>query len=113
MGARVTLLSADEHDRAVARTSHVPQLLASALSVLGASSRAAGAAGPAFERATLVAGGAEGMWRDIFATNADEVATALAELGAQLEALHAGFAQNPPDLGPALALLAEARQKRG
>jgi prephenate dehydrogenase len=113
VGARTALMSVEEHDRAVARTSHVPQILASALAVLGAPARAAGAAGPAFERATRVAGGAEAMWRDIFATNADEIAAALVELGAELDAARAALRREPPALEPLLGLLARARAERG
>lgn len=112
LGARSVRMTAPEHDRAVARTSHVPQILASALAVLGAPARAAGAAGPAFERATLVAGGAEAMWRDIFATNADEIAAALGELGAELAVARDALGRSPPDLAPLLSLLAEARARR-
>src|SRR5690606_19180123 len=80
VGGRPVVGSAAAHERAVARTSHVPQLLASALSVLVDRAGALEAAGPAFERATLGAGGSVSMWGDIFETNADEIARALAEL---------------------------------
>jgi len=112
VGASVVHLSAEEHDRAVARTSHVPQLLASALLASAASAGAERAAGPAFASATRVAGGPEAMWSDIFATNADEIAKALAELVAELEAVQRGLAAESPDLSPARALLEKARGLR-
>jgi prephenate dehydrogenase len=111
VGARALRLSAEVHDAAVARTSHLPQLLASALSLIGEAHAARGAAGPAFERATRIAGGPESMWRDIFASNGDEIARALAELLAELQPvlrdLEAGTAAGHAD-----SLLARARRLR-
>jgi prephenate dehydrogenase len=112
VGAAVVHLSADEHDRAVARTSHVPQLLASALLASAASAGAERAAGPAFASATRVAGGPEAMWNDIFVTNADEIAKALAELVGELDAVQRELAGNPPALDAARALLEKARALR-
>ncbi|HVJ15343.1 MAG TPA: prephenate dehydrogenase/arogenate dehydrogenase family protein [Polyangiaceae bacterium] len=109
LGAQVVHLSADEHDRAVARTSHVPQLLASALLTTATSAGAEPAAGPAFASATRVAGGPEAMWSDIFATNADEIAKALGELLGDLGTVQRGLAAEPPALAAALDLLARAR----
>jgi len=110
VGAEPVRMSAEDHDRAVAITSHVPQLLASALAVLAQRRDADRSAGPAFESATRVAGGAESMWRDIFATNADEIVRALDELVAVL-----GNAAHDLDdkADNALALLREARRVRG
>jgi prephenate dehydrogenase len=112
VGAEPIRLTAEEHDRAVALTSHLPQLLASALTVLAESRRADVAAGPAFESATRVAGGGEAMWRDILATNADQVSAALAALGAELDVVARALARQPPELGPALRLLERARGLR-
>lgn len=110
-GARVLRFTADLHDAAVARTSHLPQLLASALSLIGEARGARSAAGPAFERATRIAGGPESMWRDIFASNGDEIARALREFLAELEPvlseLEAGAGTQSAD-----ALLARARRLR-
>jgi prephenate dehydrogenase len=112
VGAEPQHLSADEHDRAVALTSHVPQLLASALAVLAETRRARSTAGPAFESATRVAGGGEAMWRDILATNADEVTAVLDALGTELDAVARALRRVPADLGPALNLLERARAVR-
>jgi prephenate dehydrogenase len=86
VGASPVYMSAAEHDRAVALTSHVPRLVASALTVLVERERAFEAAGPAFERQMRSAGGAPEMWRDVLQSNADEVARALRLLLAELEA---------------------------
>lgn len=85
--ANIVHLSIESHDAAVARTSHLPQLLASALALIVEQHAARPAAGPAFERATLTAGGPAPIWRDIFATNGDEIARAVAELCATLQPL--------------------------
>jgi prephenate dehydrogenase len=113
VGAEPRRLGAEEHDRAVALTSHVPQLLASALAVLADGRGARAAAGPAFERMTVVAGGGEVMWRDILATNADQIAGVLSALGSELESIAQGLRASPTDLGPALQLLERARAVRG
>jgi len=86
VGARPVFMSAAEHDRAVALTSHAPRLVSSALTVLVERAAAFDAAGPAFERLMRGAGGAPEMWRDVLQSNADEVARALRMLLAELEA---------------------------
>ncbi len=112
VGSQAVALSAEEHDRAVAITSHVPQLLASALLVAAQRAGASVAAGPAFAGATRVAGGPEAMWRDIFATNADEIANALADLSSALSGVQRDLGRDPPDLESARALLEAARRLR-
>ncbi|HLV68004.1 MAG TPA: prephenate dehydrogenase/arogenate dehydrogenase family protein [Polyangiaceae bacterium] len=111
VGARPVVMSAGAHDAAVARTSHVPQLLGSALSVLVARAGAMAAAGPAFERATQSAGGPTAMWGDIFETNGDEIARALAELFAELSPVQQELA-DARGVEHARALLENARKLR-
>lgn len=110
LGAVVVRMSATEHDRAVALTSHVTQLVASALAAVAFESGAQPAMGPAFERTTQAAGGPEQIWDDILATNADAVASALGEIAVELERARAGLAQVPPDTRPAMELLGRARR---
>jgi len=111
-GARPIETDADWHDRAVAVTSHVPQLVASALAVRADRARANAAAGPGFASATRVAGGGEAMWRAIFQANADHVSEELRILCRALSEAADGLEQDPPHLGGALGLLAEARRLR-
>ncbi len=112
VGAQRVDLSVAEHDRAVALTSHVPQLLASWLADAAAQRGAALAAGPAFADMTRIAGGAESMWRDIFATNATSIAEVL-DLGVEtLGEVARALRQQPPSVEPALALLERARGQR-
>jgi len=112
VGAKSVHLSLEAHDRAVAYTSHVPQLVASALSVLASRAGALPAAGPAYRATTRSAGGAELMWHDIFAANADEISVVLRQLAVELERVAQGFEASPADLGAALSLLALARGAR-
>ncbi|HVY27987.1 MAG TPA: prephenate dehydrogenase/arogenate dehydrogenase family protein [Polyangiaceae bacterium] len=111
-GAHVVELSPEVHDRAVAITSHLPQLIASGLYAMAEGENARLAMGPAFERATRGAGGLESMWSDIFETNADEVARAADALSQELAKVAAGLRQSPPDIHPALGVLARARGRR-
>lgn len=110
LGAVPVTMSAEEHDHAVALTSHVPQLLASALVVLSERRRAGAAEGPGFASATRVAGGNPAVWRDILVTNADEIASTLAELGAELSRVAADLSRADPSA--ALALVEAARAAR-
>lgn len=113
VGAEVVEMTAVEHDRVVALTSHVPQILASALAVLGDRRQALSGVGPAYLSATKRAGGQERMWGDIFATNHDEIAAALWDVAQELEAVAAGLDREDPDLEPVLRLLERARSTRG
>jgi prephenate dehydrogenase len=112
VGAKAVHMSLAAHDRAVAYTSHVPQLFASALAVLASEAGAVLAAGPAYRATTRSAGGAELMWRDIFAANADQISVVLRRLSAELEAVAVGLESSPSDARAALALLARARATR-
>ncbi|MEO7038116.1 MAG: prephenate dehydrogenase/arogenate dehydrogenase family protein [Polyangiaceae bacterium] len=112
VGGKVVHMSLAAHDRAVAYTSHAPQLFASALSALAADAAALPAAGPAFRATTRSAGGSELMWRDIFAANADEIARVLRQLSAELAAVASGLEASPTDAQAALSLLARARAAR-
>ena len=90
IGARLVILSPEEHDRLVAVTSHLPQLLSTALaSVIGSERDAAQVAGPAALDLTRLALSPYEIWRDIFATNAGPVDAALAAFIAKLEELRA------------------------
>ena len=113
VGARPVHLSLAAHDRAVAYTSHAPQLFASALTVLATRAGAQTAAGPAYRATTRSAGGAEVMWGDIFMANGDEISVVLRQLIAELASVAAGLEASPADARAALELLAQARSTRG
>lgn len=72
VGARVVRLSPEEHDRLVARTSHLPHLVAALLA--GTAGREGRPAvkefvGPGFRDTTRVAAGSSDVWHDIVKTN--------------------------------------------
>ena len=108
MGAHAIRMSAEQHDAAVALTSHMPQLLASALTVLAAGDATRKARGSGFESATRVAGGSAAVWNDILNTNADSISSAWRQLRQQLDAAAAALDLN--DTGPAMELLDRARK---
>lgn len=112
VGAKSVHLSVADHDRAVAYTSHAPQLFASALSVLAERAGAVSAAGPAYRATTRSAGGSESMWGDIFTANADEIGRVLRELARELNTVADGLSASPTDSSAALNLLAQARALR-
>jgi prephenate dehydrogenase len=92
IGARLVVMSAEEHDRLVALTSHLPQLISTALaSVIGSAPDAARVAGPAAVDLTRLALSPYDIWRDIFATNADSVDAALSAFIAKLEELRSAL----------------------
>jgi prephenate dehydrogenase len=91
LGAQPTILeSAAAHDRLLAFLSHLPQLTASALmSVVGerAGEEGLALAGRGLVDTTRLASSPSSIWRDICATNADEIGDALDRLIASLSAL--------------------------
>jgi prephenate dehydrogenase len=87
-GARVVILPAEEHDRLVALTSHLPQLISTALAAsIGTEPEASRVAGPAAMDLTRLALSPYEIWRDIFATNAPNIDAALGVFIAKLEGL--------------------------
>lgn len=82
-GAKVLVLTPEQHDRVVARTSHLPQLLSVALGVtvnaVMESSQAAQLAGPGLRDMLRLACSSYDIWEDIINTNQDEIEAALTE----------------------------------
>lgn len=88
IGARVVILDAEEHDRLVALTSHLPQLISTALAAsIGATPGAERVAGPAALDLTRLALSPYEIWRDIFATNSALIDAALGAFIGKLEEL--------------------------
>jgi len=88
LGARPVRMGAEEHDAAVARISHLPQIVAAALldgagEIDGAMDLAAGS----FRDLTRVASSDPSIWMDILTTNRDEVVAAVERLRDRLAAL--------------------------
>ncbi|MEU6582358.1 prephenate dehydrogenase [Nocardia sp. NPDC046763] len=85
-GARPVEMSQSAHDRALARTSHVPHLISSALAgtLEGADQQLLALCGTGITDATRIAAGDSGLWTEILHSNAAEVAAVLSELAAEL-----------------------------
>ncbi|MFN7973664.1 MAG: prephenate dehydrogenase/arogenate dehydrogenase family protein [Acidobacteriota bacterium] len=110
VGARSVLFRPGDHDRIVAATSHLPQLLAVALgnmladlerTVPGASALAGGG----FRDLTRIAASSPALWESILASNRVHVDRAAQALGAKIEELAAG------PLAPAFGRAAEIRSR--
>lgn len=95
-GARPSTLDAPVHDRLMAVLSHLPQLTASALMAVAggaASTEGLRLAGRGLMDTTRLASSPPAVWRDICASNADEIAAALDLLIAKLTELRADLSQ--------------------
>jgi prephenate dehydrogenase len=93
IGAHILVMGPEEHDRTVALTSHLPQLVSTALAcTVGAGlerEEQLKAGGPGLIDMTRLALSSHDMWKDILATNAEAVDGALEAMIAQLEAMRA------------------------
>jgi prephenate dehydrogenase len=85
IGARVTVLDSDEHDRIVARTSHLPQLASTALGALLAETKQLKVSGSGLVDMTRLALSSYDLWRDILATNSEHIDRALSAYIQELE----------------------------
>ena len=92
LGARPTTMDAEAHDRVMAYVSHLPQLAASALmDVVGRAATGDGLrlAGRGLTDSTRLASSPASVWRDVCASNADDIGPALDALIARLSELRA------------------------
>lgn len=88
IGARLVVLTAEQHDRLVALTSHLPQLISTALALqIAEEPDAARVAGPAALEFTRLALSPYEIWRDILSTNAESIDAALRAFISRLESL--------------------------
>jgi prephenate dehydrogenase len=90
IGAHTVIMNPREHDRLVALTSHLPQIISTALaSSIANEPGASRVAGPAAVDLTRLALSPYEIWRDIFATNSEAIDDALAMFIHKLEELRA------------------------
>jgi prephenate dehydrogenase len=109
VGARVVVMTPDDHDRALAVTSHLPHLVAAALAgILPAELAHLTASG--FRDTTRIASGDPGLWAAIFAHNRDAVLTALEPFAERLSRLRTALAER--DWPAVESLLQEAKKVR-
>jgi prephenate dehydrogenase len=96
IGSNVLVLGPEEHDRTVALTSHLPQLVATALGcTVGAGldrDEQLRAGGPGLIDMTRLALSQFDMWNDILATNSSSVDAALGAMIERLEAMRGHLA---------------------
>lgn len=85
LGARIVVLDSDEHDRIVARTSHLPQLASTALAATLSATAHPEVSGSGLLDMTRLALSSYDLWRDILATNSDHIEKALGEYIQELE----------------------------
>jgi prephenate dehydrogenase len=96
LDSRVVNLTAADHDAIVARTSHLPHVLASALVNAVLASLRAGESdflGTGFRDTTRLASGEAGMWRDIALDNAEAIAVAVEDLQAEIGRLKTALSE--------------------
>jgi prephenate dehydrogenase len=89
-GARVERMDPDLHDALLARSSHLPQIVSSALAAALLDERVGGLSAEEFgagglRDVTRLAGSSWEMWRDIFATNRNALRSALQRFAATFE----------------------------
>lgn len=113
VGARVMHLAPGRHDELVARSSHLPQVLATTLAnyVLDEAlppEQAQLCAG-GFRDSTRIASGSPEMWRDILLANRTSIATALREFSGRLEAMRTAIEAGDAD---AIATWLESGKRR-
>jgi len=92
LGAEPRVMTPDAHDRLLALLSHLPQLTASALMQVvgeGAGAEGLALAGRGLVDTTRLASSPADIWKDIAATNGDEIGRALDTLIDLLKALRA------------------------
>jgi prephenate dehydrogenase len=88
LGARPAFIDAEEHDRLMARVSHLPQLASNALArVLADAGVSPSSLGPGGREVTRLAGSNPAIWRDILAHAGPDLGSALRALAVEAETL--------------------------
>lgn len=87
LGGHTMTLSPARHDSLLARVSHLPHAVATALVNLSIKGAAIDLAGPGFADVTRIASGDPAMWTDIFRTNRSAMLKAIDQLMTELTRL--------------------------
>jgi prephenate dehydrogenase len=93
LGALPSVMTPDEHDKAVAAVSHLPQLLASALaaSLTDVAQSEINLAGQGLRDTARIAASDPGLWVQILSQNASNVAPLIGDLATELNELHSSL----------------------
>ncbi len=86
MGAATSVMGPEDHDRALALTSHLPHVVAAALAAVTPPDLLTLTAG-GWRDTTRVAGGDPALWEQIFLSNREQVLAALGKYQTELDAL--------------------------
>lgn len=98
LGARVVEVSPALHDRLLARTSHVPHIVSSALArLVDGQANLAPFIGNGFRDTTRIAEGRPEIWRDISLTNKAAIGESLGEVIEQLQAFAQAIREADPE----------------
>ncbi len=101
LGSRPVVMPADTHDQLVARCSHLPHLLASALAVRVLDpthgEQQAQLCATGFRDMTRLAAGSPVMWRDIVGSNRDDILAAIDEFVDEIGQLRRLIASDSPE----------------
>ncbi|HVC99038.1 MAG TPA: prephenate dehydrogenase/arogenate dehydrogenase family protein [Pirellulales bacterium] len=109
LGANVARMSPADHDRALAATSHLPHMAASALAAATPEADLPLVAGGWLDTTRVAAGDAE-LWRQILSSNRAHVLTALARYEGVLASLRRALERG--DDAKLVEILAEAKRRR-
>ena len=99
-------MTPDEHDRIIAKVSHLPQLLSTLL--MTHCGESISKSGPGFATLARLAGSSWEIWRDIIATNSDNIAEELESFSRELALLSGEIRQG--DLVPLESSFNEANR---
>ncbi|NTV05578.1 MAG: prephenate dehydrogenase [Chlorobiaceae bacterium] len=105
-GCTTLTMTPDEHDRIIAKISHLPQLLSTLLMTYCGDSISK--SGPGFATLARLAGSSWEIWRDIIATNSDNIAEELECFSKELALLSDEIRQR--DLGQIESRFSEANR---
>jgi prephenate dehydrogenase len=113
-GARVSRMPAADHDALLARLSHVPQLVASALAaaLVGLDREDVAIAGSGLRDTSRIADSDPALWAEIVAANPAGVEAALEAVLEPLQALREGLAAGEPPAEAVRALVERGRAGR-
>ena len=98
VGARAIVMDAEEHDRIIAWTSHLPQLVSTALANVASAveapeERLASVSGSGFRDGLRLAGSPYTVWGGIIETNEDNIDLALAAITRELDTMRRDLKQ--------------------